>query len=76
VSAAAVTGSFAVADETTRLAALVAGWAELVGGRAALSQRGVGFDALLAELDATEADLGQHDGFAEFADLARRSSTL
>lgn len=76
VTAGALAGSFGDADDTTRLAALAAGWAEIVGQRRALADRGVGFDALLAELDAAEQDLGQHEAFAELAQLARRSATL
>lgn len=76
VPASAVTRAFADADGTTRLAALVAAWAEILGERDALAERGVGIDDLLAELDRAEPDLGQLDRFAEFADLARRSATV
>jgi Ca-activated chloride channel family protein len=76
VTASTVSGAFADTDDTTRLAALVAAWSELVGQRQVLADRGIGFDQLLAQLDAAEADLGQYERFLEFADLARRSSTL
>jgi Ca-activated chloride channel family protein len=76
VTVATVTGAFAETDDTTRVAGLVAGWAEIVGARQAFIERGVGFDVLLTELDAAEADLGQDERFIEFAELARRSSTL
>jgi len=76
IEVADLTTPWTAADPTTRAAAVVAAWAEVLGQRPILAERNLTLAQVDVVADELRAELAADAAFQEFADLVRVSTSL